>query len=189
MGFGTGAMWDLRDWSIALFHKCQHAPVPYPTMLHSEQKCAHFCSEWNIVGYGTGACWDLWKWSIMWNMFATVENSNIAKFKKQTNKKLPSYLYLTSSWCTLHLGRWIGRYRVRLPSIRGTAGNRQHIRSEDSNDWTIHKAAWSQLKIKFCDYHKTRDFSLLVCLVLQLYQIWRLYLEKWPQELPKCKNQ
>ena len=22
-------------------------------MLHSEQKCAHFCSEWSIVGYGT----------------------------------------------------------------------------------------------------------------------------------------
>ena len=29
-------------------------------MLHSEQKCAHFCSEWSIVGYGTGAFWDLW---------------------------------------------------------------------------------------------------------------------------------
>ena len=29
------------------------------TMLHSEQKCAHFCSEWSIVGYGKGACWDL----------------------------------------------------------------------------------------------------------------------------------
>ena len=27
-------------------------------MHHSEQKCAHFCSEWSIVGYGTGALWD-----------------------------------------------------------------------------------------------------------------------------------
>ena len=26
-------------------------------MLHSEQKCAYFCSEWSIVGYGTGAFW------------------------------------------------------------------------------------------------------------------------------------
>ena len=41
-----------------------------PTMLHSEQKCAHFCSdsayfcsEWSTVGYETGACWDLWNWS------------------------------------------------------------------------------------------------------------------------------
>ena len=24
-------------------------------MPHSEQKCAHFCSEWSIVEYGTGA--------------------------------------------------------------------------------------------------------------------------------------
>ena len=31
-------------------------------MLHSEQKCVHFCSKWCIVGlgYGTGASWDLW---------------------------------------------------------------------------------------------------------------------------------
>ena len=33
-------------------------------MLHSEQKCAHFCSEWSIVGYGIGAFWNLWNWSI-----------------------------------------------------------------------------------------------------------------------------
>ena len=47
---------------IDQFHKSQNAPVPYPTMLHSEQKCAHFCSEWRIMGYGTGAFWDLWLW-------------------------------------------------------------------------------------------------------------------------------
>ena len=34
-------------------------------MSHSEQKCAHFCSEWSIVAYGTGALWDLWNWSIV----------------------------------------------------------------------------------------------------------------------------
>ena len=49
---------------IHLIHKSQNAPDPYPTMLHSEQKCAHFCSEWNIVGYGTDAFWDLWKYII-----------------------------------------------------------------------------------------------------------------------------
>ena len=51
-------------YSIDQFHKSQNAPVPYPTMPHSEQKCAHFCSEWCIVGYGTGAFWDLWIRSI-----------------------------------------------------------------------------------------------------------------------------
>ena len=49
---------------IDLINKSQNAPVPYPTMLHSEQRCAHFCSEWSIVGYGTGAFWDLWNWFI-----------------------------------------------------------------------------------------------------------------------------
>ena len=38
---------------IKSIHDSHNAPVPYPTMLHSEQKCAHFCTEWCIVGYGT----------------------------------------------------------------------------------------------------------------------------------------
>ena len=50
-------------YTIDLFHKSQNAPVPYPTMLHSEQKCAHLFSEWNIVGYGTGAFRDSWNCS------------------------------------------------------------------------------------------------------------------------------
>ena len=41
-----------------------NAPVSYPTIHHSEQKCAHFCSEWCIVGYGTGALWELGDWSV-----------------------------------------------------------------------------------------------------------------------------
>ena len=49
-------LWHVKKFvAIDQFHKFQNAPVPYPTMLHSEQKCAHFCSEWSIVGYGTGA--------------------------------------------------------------------------------------------------------------------------------------
>ena len=50
--------------AIDHFHKSQNAPVPYPRIRHSEQKCAHFCSEWSILGYGTGAFWDLWIRSI-----------------------------------------------------------------------------------------------------------------------------
>ena len=42
------------------FHKSQTAPVSYPTILHSKQKCAHFCFEWSIVGYETSTFWDLW---------------------------------------------------------------------------------------------------------------------------------
>ena len=51
-----------KQWlliSIDVIHKSHNAPVPYPTIHHSEQKCAHFCSEWFIVGYGTGALWNL----------------------------------------------------------------------------------------------------------------------------------
>ena len=55
-----------RDQLILLFsngtdrsHKSHNAFVPYPTIHHSEQKCAHFCSERYIVGYGTQAFWDM----------------------------------------------------------------------------------------------------------------------------------
>ena len=39
---------------INLIHKYHNAPVPYPAMPQSEQKCAHFCFEWCIMGCGTG---------------------------------------------------------------------------------------------------------------------------------------
>ena len=58
--------WGYDDFgSTDQFHKSQNAPVAYPTMLHSEQKCTHFCSEWSVAGYGTGAFWDLWTRSIV----------------------------------------------------------------------------------------------------------------------------
>ena len=55
------------DWEPVIdpIHKSQNAPVPYPTMLHLEQKCTHFCSEWNIVGYGTSALCDLFNLSVV----------------------------------------------------------------------------------------------------------------------------
>ena len=66
--------------STDLIHKSQNAPAPYPTMLHSEQKCAHFCSEWSIVGYGTGAFWDIWTWSTPWLLMPGVTRSHGIKF-------------------------------------------------------------------------------------------------------------
>ena len=73
------------------FHKSQNAPVPYPIMHHSEQKCAHFCSEWNIMRFGTGVCWDLWIRSIstLHNMLALHRlynnNNNNIKHNKTTH--------------------------------------------------------------------------------------------------------
>ena len=49
--------WCVRGFGLV--HKFHN-----PTMHHSEQKCAHFCSEWCIVGFGTDALWDWWDWSI-----------------------------------------------------------------------------------------------------------------------------
>ena len=48
------------DKTMDQFHQTQNAHVPHPTLLHTEQKCAHLCSEWSIVGYATGAFWELW---------------------------------------------------------------------------------------------------------------------------------
>ena len=62
-----------NNHKLDLIHKSQNAPVPYPTMQHSEQKCAHFCSECCIVGYGTGAFWDLWDWSIEMSAWKAIQ--------------------------------------------------------------------------------------------------------------------
>ena len=50
---------------IYKLHKFQNAPVEYTTMLQSENKCAHLCSEWSIVGWWTGTFWDMWIRSIV----------------------------------------------------------------------------------------------------------------------------
>ena len=44
--------------TIGICHKSHNTPVPYQTMHHSEQKCAHLFSEKWIVGYGTGKLFD-----------------------------------------------------------------------------------------------------------------------------------
>ena len=48
------------DIPIEQPHKSQNAPVPRSKIHHSEQNCAHLCSEWCIGGYGTDALWHLW---------------------------------------------------------------------------------------------------------------------------------
>ena len=53
------------DRRLGHFYKSYNAPVPYPTMNHSEQKWAYFCPEWCIVGYVIGAWWDLCNMSVI----------------------------------------------------------------------------------------------------------------------------
>ena len=46
---------NMVQGAIDQFHKFNNASVSYPTVLHSRQKCAHFCSEWRILWHVTGA--------------------------------------------------------------------------------------------------------------------------------------
>ena len=39
----NGTLWDMEQVHSGI-SESQNAPVPYPTMLHSEQKRTHFCS-------------------------------------------------------------------------------------------------------------------------------------------------
>ena len=54
----------LPEIAINQINKFLDIPLPYPTMHHSEQTCAHSFTEWCIVGYGAGALWYLRGWSI-----------------------------------------------------------------------------------------------------------------------------
>ena len=70
---GTLTSWWCNFNLIDQIHKSHNTPVPYPTIQHSEQKYAHFCSECCIVGFRTDALWDLWEWSLA-HGFALVYN-------------------------------------------------------------------------------------------------------------------
>ena len=79
---------------IDLNNKFQNAPIPYPTMLHSEQKWSHSCSECSIVGYGTGAFWDLWNWTLQTPLNNVSANSNITvPYRGDFRKNGQLYLY------------------------------------------------------------------------------------------------
>ena len=82
--------------SINQFHKSQNAPVPYPRMLHSEQKCTHFFSEWSILGYGTSAFWDLWIRSIA-TKYLTADTFILYK---EANKTMAISLGILQHWNT-----------------------------------------------------------------------------------------
>ena len=86
--YTTWKSWTIicHVFAIDLIHKSQNAPVPYPTMLHSEQKCAHFCSKWSIVGYGPGTFWDLWNWSI--DMLEYVAEIKWPPFRRRHFKRI-----------------------------------------------------------------------------------------------------
>ena len=60
---GARSRHQRQGYVINQSYKSNNSPLPYllyPTIYHSEQKCAHFCSEWRIVGYGRGAFRELW---------------------------------------------------------------------------------------------------------------------------------
>ena len=130
--------------SIDLIHKSHNAPVPYPTMLHSEQKYAHFCSEWSIMGYGTSAFWDLWNRSIriplkrrcchlddilVTDCTESYQNSSFCHHREISVVVAEIYLTLRHRW--LHIVRAsIKNYRVdqrRSASIRLVYGMILHV--------------------------------------------------------------
>ena len=102
-----------------------NVPVPYPTVHHSEQKCAQFYSEWCIVGYGTGASWDFWDWwdwliNLLWpygiSSFMSLGKSNfnrnrwyrfriwlIENTTAHTSKLPGKYMYVQSARITFFM--------------------------------------------------------------------------------------
>ena len=86
---------------------------PYPTMHHSEQKCAHFCSEWCIVGYGTGALSELWIWPINCDLlicfisFLPYCCSDTSAYTTATNLLMYMYMYMHMTGVYMQVNEWI----------------------------------------------------------------------------------
>ena len=106
------------------FHKSQNATVPYPTTLHSEQKCAHFCSEWSIVGVGTGTFWDLLIRSIarMWMPENLTDEKSTLVQVMDLCRQAASH-YKSQCW-----HRWMSPYGVTGPHWVNTLRPRQNGR-------------------------------------------------------------
>ena len=91
---------------ICLFHKSHDAPVPYLTMHHSEQKCAHFCSEWCSVGYGTDELWDLRIMSIP--VLTRQHTYNEMSWLEQSSGACLNHWQLSMAWMSNHIPQhWI----------------------------------------------------------------------------------
>ena len=82
----------MRLRAIDQFQKSQNAPVPYPTMLLSEQKRAYFCSEWSIAGYDSSAFLDLW---IVLIFAWIIENITLCNVFDNYTFKMRSHLPVT----------------------------------------------------------------------------------------------
>ena len=104
--------------SIDLIHKSQNAPVPYPTRLHQEQKCAHFCSEWRIVGYGTGALWALWKCPVLQGTHPFPKHrlafSEMVWSHLKLLTKYPYYFKIMRYWCVFKFLSYTGKVSNNL---------------------------------------------------------------------------
>ena len=124
--------------SIDLSYKSQNVTVPYPTMLHSEQKCAHFCSECSIVGYGTGAFWDLWNVSFTDHQILTnfCTSHNISEQFYSSDKFPLSWKKPLVNWPLdqCHIGSWWKGESIARPGAHPTS----EIRIKFSNPTKIH---------------------------------------------------
>ena len=82
----------------------------------SEQKCAHFCSEWCIVEYRTCAFWDMWDWCIVSvngiNRPNTMTYSDAVmdKFESFKMRRHGRYVYVS------RISNWISHSLI-LPSV------------------------------------------------------------------------
>ena len=88
-------------------------------MPNSEQKCAHFCSEWSIVGYVTGAFWDLWNCSIVtvWiQPYAHKSSANVVYQSHYSRSQYPRNEIVTFRRVDSHFSSNRAKYSRHMPT-------------------------------------------------------------------------
>ena len=128
-------------------------------MLHSEQKYAHFCSEWSIVGYGTGAFWDLWIRSVGVNIVPASGQNRDCWLQANTNYVIYSWKFycLLSKQCHIWSDRKQycinhkhGKYRKeKKNSIKRSLYYLWHGQAMWYH-WLVH--LWKNYHFKICQY-------------------------------------
>ena len=149
---------------IEQLHKSQNAAVPYPTMLHSEQKWAHFCSEWSIVGYGTDVFWDLWIRSIENKSSLVQVMAGHCTGNKQLQKLMISQFfdtYINGSVKYCSISNALASVRENFDGIEGLRADKTFKTADPASLLQVFTVVNYGVFTKYCQSNRTCKYFIL----------------------------
>ena len=164
-------------------------------MPHSEQKCAHFCSEWGIVGYGTGAFWDLCIRSSAWCYpypsgllnccnYPSASEANLKNMDNHRHSLKPDYISTTKQ-STTNLCIYCGVYLMNTCTTHDTVTKSQvqylmqrtHLPNFKYNIWC--KDTFAKFQVLYLMQRLLLKIQFSLTLLYQAYHYNMFFITGW----------